>query len=81
MTLNESCLALKRPVNLSHIFKEFNSFSSNINNTVVQAEIFQGRGAFVELGHFVKLFVKNTKKGTTGKNLELFLLDTLKTTF
>ena len=30
---NESCLALKPPKNLSHLFNEFNSFSSNINNT------------------------------------------------
>ena len=27
-----------------------------------QPDIFQGRGGFVELGHFDKLFVKNTKK-------------------
>ena len=26
-----------------------------------QPEIFQGRGGFVELGHFDKLFVKNIK--------------------
>ena len=44
--------------------------------------IFQVRGSFVELGHFDKFFVKNTrKKSTQGKILELFLLDTLKTTF
>ena len=49
-------------------------------NTGVQPEIFQGRGGFVELGHFDKLFVKNTKKAPQRKILELFLLDTLKTT-
>ena len=50
--------------------------------TGAQPEIFQGRGDFVELGHFDKLFVKNThKKGPQGKILELFLIDTLKTTF
>ena len=29
---NESCLTLKPPKNLSHLFNEFNSFSSDINN-------------------------------------------------
>ena len=34
-----------------------------------QPEIFQGRGGFVELAHFDKHFVKNTrKKGPAGKN-------------
>ena len=30
---NESCLTLKPPKSLSHFFNEFNSFSSDINNT------------------------------------------------
>ena len=30
---NKSCLTLKPPKNLSHLFSEFNSFSSDINNT------------------------------------------------
>ena len=30
---NESCLTLKPPKNLSHLFNELNSFSSDINNT------------------------------------------------
>ena len=30
---SESCLTLKQPKNLSHLFNEFSSFSSNINNT------------------------------------------------
>ena len=30
---NESCLTLKPPKNLSHFFNEFNSFSSDVNNT------------------------------------------------
>ena len=30
---NESCLTLKLPKNLSHLFNEFNSFSFDINNT------------------------------------------------
>ena len=30
---NESCLTLKPPKNLSQLFNEFNSFSSDINNT------------------------------------------------
>ena len=31
--LNESCLTLKLPKNLSHLFNECNSFSSDIKNT------------------------------------------------
>ena len=31
--LNQSCLTLKPPKNLSDLFNEFNSFSSDINNT------------------------------------------------
>ena len=47
-----------------------------------QPEIFQGRGGFVELGHFNKYFVKNTiKKAPQGKILEFFLLDTVTITF
>ena len=47
-----------------------------------QPEIFQGRTGFLEFGHFDQHFVKNTeKKAPQGKVLELFLLDTLKTTF
>ena len=30
---NESCLTIKPPKNLSHLFNEFNSFSPDINNT------------------------------------------------
>ena len=44
-----------------------------------QPDIFQGRGGFVELGHFHKHFTKNTRK--KGKSLEFFLPDTVKTTF
>ena len=40
------------------------------------------RGGFVELEHFDKCFVKNTRKNAAqGKILELFPLDPLKTTF
>ena len=41
-------------------------------NTGAQPEIFQGRGGFVELGHFDKLFVKNTKKSPAEKNFGAF---------
>ena len=42
-------------------------------NTGAQPEIFQGRGGLVELGHFDKHFVKNTKKkGSAGKYLGVF---------
>ena len=47
-----------------------------------QPEIFQGRGGFVKLGHFDKHVIKKLrKKAPQGKDLEFFLLDTLKTTF
>ena len=47
-----------------------------------QPEMFQSRGGFVELEHFDKLFLKSTRKeDPQRKILELFLLDTLKTTF
>ena len=51
-------------------------------NTGTQQEIFQGRGGFMEFGHFDKHFVKNTRKeGLTGKTFAFFSLDTLKTTY
>ena len=42
-------------------------------NAGAQPETFQGRGGFMELGHFDKYFVKNTrKKGPAGKNFGVF---------
>ena len=38
-----------------------------VGKAAAQPEIFQGRGGFAELGHFDKLFVKNTKKAYAGK--------------
>ena len=39
----------------------------------MQTENFQGRGGSIELGHFDKHFVKNTrKKGPTGKHFGVF---------
>ena len=48
--------------------------------TGVRTEIFQGKVGFVELGHFDKHFVKNTrkKKGPQGKIFEFYHLDTVK---
>ena len=48
-----------------------------------QPEMFQGRGGFLELGHFDKLFVvKNTREKSPQREiLELLLLDSLKSTF
>ena len=37
-------------------------FNEVKHNSGAQIEIFQGRGGFVELGHFNKHFVKNTRK-------------------
>ena len=45
-----------------------------------QPEIFQGKEGFMELEQFDK-HVKNTKKDSAGKNVGVFFLDTLKTTF
>ena len=60
----------------------FKNFWLEVANKSVLQENFQGRGGFVELGHFDRRFVKSTKKmAPQGKNLELFLLDSLKTTF
>ena len=48
----------------------------------VKFYICQGRGGFVELGHFDKHFIKKSrKKAPHGNILEFFLLDILKTTF
>ena len=46
-----------------------------------QPEIFQGRGGFMELGHFKNILskTKEKKKNPLGKILEIFLIDTLKT--
>ena len=47
-----------------------------------QPEIFQGRESFAELSHIDKHFIKNTRKKVLQENiLEVFLLDTNKTTF
>ena len=44
-----------------------------ISNTGAQPEIFQGRGGFVNLGHFDKYFIKKSrKKAPQGKILEVF---------
>ena len=45
-----------------------------------QPEIFQSRRRFVELGHFAKHFIKKNKK-SAWKDLGIFFLDTLTTTF
>ena len=38
-----------------------------------QPELFQGRGGFMELGHFDKHLIKKTrKKGPAGKDFRLF---------
>ena len=48
----------------------------------VQPDIFHGMGDFIELGHFVNILSKHRKKKVLlGKILDVFLLDTLKTTF
>ena len=56
-------------------------FIQNVTSiTGVKPEIFQGKRSFVKLEHLDKHFVKNTRK-KQGKTLELFFVDTLKTTF
>ena len=45
------------------------NFQDAFGTPGAQQEIFQGRGGFVELGHFDNYFVKNTrKKGRAAKN-------------
>ena len=39
------------------------------HNSGAQPEIFQGRGSFMELGHFNKHFVKNTRKKVPPGNI------------
>ena len=47
-----------------------------------QPELFQGRGSFVQLGHFDKHFIKKSSKKAPQENiLEFFLIDTFKTIF
>ena len=41
----------------------------------MQPEIFQGRGYFIQVGHFYKHFVKNTQKECC-KREHFFLLET-----
>ena len=43
-------------------------------------EISKDMGDFVELWHFNKHFIINTKKAPKGKILKIFFLDTFKTT-
>ena len=50
-------------------------------NPGAQPEIFHGRGRFIELGHFDKHFIKNKRKKSPRRALELFLIDNLKNTF
>ena len=50
-----------------------NNLDTLSKKTGAQPEIFQGRGGFLELAQFDKLFVKNTrKKGSGGKNFGAF---------
>ena len=47
-----------------------------------QPEVSQGRVGFVDLAHFDKYFIQNTRrKGPQENNLEVFFLNTLKPTF
>ena len=69
----------RRIQNTCQTFK-MERFAKNIMSAEAQPEIFQGR--FVELEHFDKQFLKNTRKrAPQGSILEFFLLDTLKTIF
>ena len=50
--------------------------------TGVQPGIFWGRTDFLKQGHFDKHFMCDIqKKGSVGKNVRVFLQDTLKTAF
>ena len=53
------------------IFEIFSSSGASYSGA--QSEIFSGKGDFLELGHFDKHFVKQSrKKGTVGKNFSVF---------
>ena len=58
---------------------------NNLNNLYNLDKLFNYLFKVVELGHFDKHLVKNTRKrgpaGPQGSILEFFLLDTLKSTF
>ena len=58
--------------------------NSSVNDTlvtVVKQGIFQGKGVSLELGHFDKHFIYDTrKKGLAGRIFELFSWKLLKTT-
>ena len=62
-------------------------FQNNDNENIktssgAQPEFFQGRGGLMDLGHFYKHFVKNTRKKVLQEKIwEFFLLNTLKITF
>ena len=53
--------------------KIVNKTTSRTPSAGTQPDFFQGRGGFVELGHFHKLFFKNTRKnGPARKNFRAF---------
>ena len=64
---NESCLSLKPPKNLSHLFNEFNSFSSDINNT--QGNVINSNYYDIDQHQFLKEFTEKS-------SLSLFRLNT-----
>ena len=65
--LNESCLTLKPPKNLSHLFNEFNSFSSDINNTPESA---------INSNYYDIDQLQTLKEFTNKSSLSLFHLNT-----
>ena len=64
---SESCLTLKQPKNLSHLFNEFSSFSSNINNTPENV---------INSNYYDIDKVQNWKEFTNESSLSLFELNT-----
>ena len=62
-------------LSIRSIYKLQSSYRErNVNQKPgAQPKMFQGRGGFVELGHFDKHFVKNTrKKGPAGEHFGVF---------
>ena len=64
---NESCLTLKPPKNLSHLFYEFSFFSSNINNTLENV---------INSNYYDTDELQTLKEFTDKTSLSLFYLNT-----
>ena len=81
LNVSDAVYSIKVTVQFTDVFRTLSNISDGMfckKNAGAQPEIVQGRegeggGEVVELGHFNKHFVKNTRKrGPTGKHLRFF---------